>query len=400
MKKSITVLVIIIMIINILTGCWSKKELNEIAIASAIGIDKSEGQYLVTAQLMNPGEIAGQNATGARSPILTFRTSGKTVFEALRRLTTESPRRIYLAHIRVVIFGEELAKEGIANVLDFLARDPEFRADFYTLVAKDTKAEEVLSILTILEKIPANKIYSALETSERSWAATHAVQLDELINNIVSQGTNPVITGVLLRGNSDVGKNMENVRNAKIPALLKIGNLAAFKDDKLVGWLTEEESIGYNAMMGNIKNSVATIPWPEGGLLAIEVTKTSSKIKSNFENGRPKIEVNYEVEANIGEVQCDVDLTKNENISQIEAVFESFAERRIRKTIERAQQDLKSDILGFGEVIHRQNPKAWKNLKKNWNEEFVKLSVEILVKSRIRRLGTITNSPTQEKSKE
>ena len=38
----------------------------------------------------------------------------------------------------------------------------------------------------------------------------------------------------------------------------------------------------------------------------------------------------------------------------------------INQTIETVQKQYKSDIFGFGEAIHRSNPKEWKKIKKQW----------------------------------
>ncbi len=140
MKRILTLLFLQIVFIIILTGCWSKREIDELSIATAIGIDKTEDGYIVSAQLINPGEVASEKATN-RTAVTTYRTSGETVFEAFRRLTLETPRKVYNGHLRILIFGEEMAKHGIGKILDFFSRDHEMRTDFYIVVAKNTKAE-------------------------------------------------------------------------------------------------------------------------------------------------------------------------------------------------------------------------------------------------------------------
>lgn len=396
MKKRIALIVTLIMLTNFLTGCWSKRELNELAIASAIGIDKSGDGYQVTVQIINPSEITAEKGTGQRSPVVTFSATGKTVFEALRRITLESPRKVYVAHIRVVVLGEELARDGISKIMDFLSRDSEFRIDFYILAAKNTKAESVLKVLTQLEKIPANKIALGLEISEKSWSSTHAVQLDELTNDFISDGKNPVLTGITLSGDPDTGMTLENLKSSRASSLLRIGNLAVFKKDRLVGWLSEEESLGFNYVMGYVKNTITTIDYPGGGKLSIEVKGTKSNIKSKIENGKPKSKVEVRIEGNVGELECDLDLKKPESIRQIEDALEKVVEEKMKLAIGKAQ-NLGSDIFGFGETFHKENPKAWKELKENWNEEFERLSVDVNVDAKIKGVGTITNSPDQTK---
>ncbi|WP_438825729.1 hypothetical protein [Niallia taxi] len=44
----------------LLSGCWNERELNELAIVMAMGVDKMEktNNYQVAFQVVNPGAIA------------------------------------------------------------------------------------------------------------------------------------------------------------------------------------------------------------------------------------------------------------------------------------------------------------------------------------------------------
>ena len=133
MKKQILLL---LSLIFLLSGCWDKRELNELAITMALGIDKSEDGYKVTAQVAVPAELSAKGGPG-HSQIVLFQATGKTVEDALRKLTKEAPRIIYPGHLQMLVFGESLAKEGIGKPLDFMSRNWEVRADYYVVVAKD-----------------------------------------------------------------------------------------------------------------------------------------------------------------------------------------------------------------------------------------------------------------------
>lgn len=182
MKRSYPLFILLIVFLLFTTGCWNRRELNELAIALAIGIDSTkDGQFLLTAQVVNPGELATGNSGGGTgtSPTVIYQAKGKTVFEAFRKMTKESPRKIYPSHLRILVIGESLAKKGIGKPLDLLTRDWELRSDFYIVVAKGMRAEEILKVPTSLEKIPANQIFDALEVSATAWSATSFVKLDD-----------------------------------------------------------------------------------------------------------------------------------------------------------------------------------------------------------------------------
>ena len=393
--KTLPLVLITIILIPILTGCWNRRELNELALVVAMSIDKSGKQFSISAQVVDPGEVSVSARGGGRAPVTTYDEKGKHLFEAVRRMTTVSPRKLYWSHLQMLVISEEVAKDGLNNILDFFTRDNEFRKDFYIVVSKDIQAKEILRNLTSIEKIPAHKMRSSLETSERAWAPTVAIQLDELIAALTSDGINPVLTGISIHGNGPKGESVENVQRIQPFARLKYKNIAVFKKDKLIGWFNENESKGYNYIMDNVRSTVGHIPCEKKGELVVEIIRSKTKIKGKVVNGKPKIDISLSSEANIGEVSCHVDLTKPDAITQLEKNTDKVNVDTVKNSINKAKE-LGVDVFGFGEVIHRADPKAWKSLKNNWDKEFVQVPVTIHSEFKIRRTGAVNQSFLQQ----
>jgi spore germination protein KC len=376
-----------------LTGCWDRRELNELAISVALGIDKVDSQYQVTVQVVQPGEVAAsKGGTGGLTPVTMYQANGDTIYEAIRRMTTFSPRKIYASHLRVAVFGEELAREGLGNALDLLSRDYELRTDFYILVAKGTTAAHALNILTPLEKIPANKLYGSIQTSEKAWAPVKAVSLDEFIKAYESKGKNPVLSGIRVSGDEEKGATKGNLETIRPAAQLQNSGLAVFRKDRLIGWLNEEESKGYNYIVNNVKSTVGHVACPQGGNVALEVIRSVAKMKGSVINGRPRLAVELRVEVNVGEVQCNIDLTEVKAIQDLEQRAEKSFIEILDSSIEEAQSKYKTDFFGFGEAVHRSDPVAWKSLQTDWDKHFENAVVDVTVKVKIKRTGTVTNS--------
>ncbi|MFY0742515.1 Ger(x)C family spore germination protein [Solibacillus silvestris] len=390
MKKYMFILIILNFI---LTGCWDKRELNELAITLALGIDKVEGEdeYEVTAQVVVPSAVSMKDGTGGATVTL-FTENGETVYEALRRMTKVSPRKIYPGHLQMLISGEELAKEGIGESLDLLARDWELRPDFYVVVAKDVTAREILNVTTDLESIPASKMFAGLKVSEKAWAGTYGVTLDELIVDLISEGKEAVLTGIQLEGNKQIGSTQQNIESISKPAQIKYDNLAVFKEDRLMGWLTEQDSRGYSGITNSVKSTVTSISCPNEGKSTIEVTNFHSKVEGNIVHGKPEVNIHTKAEGKVGEVRCKIDLKNPEAIQELEKIYEKEATRIINETIDVLQQEYQSDIFGFGEAIHRSNPQEWDQIKENWDEEFSDLTVNVKVDMKIRLTGTVNSS--------
>lgn len=392
MKRCMFVLLILSFF---LTGCWDRRELNELGITLAIGIDKVEDEYQVTAQVVVPSEISTKTSTG-RSPVTLFQANGETVYEALRKITKISPRKIYPGHLRTLVLGEDLAEEGIAESLDFLSRDWELRSDFYVVIAKDMTAEEVLNVTTTIENIPANKMFNTLKTSEAFWAATNGILLDEFIGYLTSDGKEAVLTGILVTGEQKKGSSKQNVESITPPARIEYDELAVFKKDKLVGWLTEREARGYNAIVNEVQNTVTAISCSEEGKATLEIIQFDSKIKGNINKGKPVVDVNIKVKGNVGEVECQINLNDPHTIVELEKNTQKKMEELIKSTIETVQKQYKSDIFGFGDAIHRSNPKEWKKFKEQWDEEFPEMTANVKVDVKLVHTGTVGNSFLEE----
>ncbi|MBN8210419.1 Ger(x)C family spore germination protein [Bacillus sp. NTK071] len=389
MKRFVCHLLPLVLCLITLTSCWSSKELNQVAIATAIGIDKSDDGYLLSVQILNPGEIVSQNPT-SRAAVTTYRTSGETLFQAFRRLTVEAPRKVYFSHVQKVVFGEELAKSGILKTLDFLSRDHEMRTDFLLVIAKDTKAEELLNILTPMDKIPASKMVSSLEMSEKNWAPTHTVKLDELINTLVGDGVEAVLTGINLKGDPEIGMDMKNVEKVDPPTTIQIGNIGVFKGDKLVGWLNEDESKGFNYLQDNVESTIINVPCSDNAA-SVEVINTNTKLKIQLKNHIPTVTATIRMEGNVGDVECSMDFTNPKNLEELENKVENDVKDKMEKSV-KAAKELNSDIFGFGTLLYRSNPNEWKVMKKNWDDDFQEVKVNYEVHATIPRLGTITES--------
>lgn len=397
MRKHVLLLICLLLLLTA-TGCWSRKELNELAIVLAMGIDKAGEELRVSIQVVEPEQVSSQKGGGgARSAITTYNIVAPTITEALRKITIEMPRKPFLAHLRVLVISEDLAKEGINKILDGISRDNQFRTDFYIIVTKGSSAIDVLSINTELEKLPANTLHDALRTSEAEWAPTKSVTLDKLINNLIATGKQPVITGIKLVGEVDIGKTRENVDQVKADSYLIYEELAIFRNDKLIGWFDVAESKGYNYIMGNLKRTAGRLACPSGkGTVVAEIRRIKTKTNVSFKHKKPHVAVHVRGEANIAEVDCDINLNDPQSIHKIEHRMNEVIEKLMKLSVTSAQKKYNADVFGFGQAINRADKDAWKALYDDWNEQFAKLPVTVNSEVKIRNLGTLHNSYIQE----
>ncbi len=392
LKFKVVATILTVLLLSLATGCWNRRELNDLAVAVGLGIDKvGDDRYLVSAQVVEPGEVA-EKGGGGRAPVVLYSETGYTVMEAIRKMTTKSPRKIYAAHLRVLVIGEDLAREGIGEALDFMIREHELRTDFFVAIAKGRQAKEILAVMTPLEKLPAAMIYRSMQTSEKNWAPSLSVTLDKLIADLTSDGKHPVLASIELTGDAREGNNKSNLTHIELPARVTSRGLAAFKKDKLVGWLNEKESKGYNYMINKISSTVGFMPCPNGGRLAVEVIRSNADIKARTSDGEPVIDVKLRVKQNVSEVLCKIDLASDGMFAEIDRRSAQKLESILESAIDKAQQQFKSDIFGFGDAVHRADPKLWKRLQGDWDRHFANMPIHVTVDVETTLAGTINNS--------
>lgn len=391
MKPKNILAIFMILPVMCLTGCWSSREINTLAITICIGIDKTENGYLLTEQVLNPKAIASQKATN-ESPVVLYTTEGKDIGEMTKRLTKQTSRIIYNTHLRMVVFGEDIAKDGIQDLLDYFARNYEYRTDFDFVVAKNTTAKNILSILTPLESIPGMEMYNSLKLSEENWASTKSMRMIALINAIIADGKNPVLTGIEISGDEIDLNSTDALKQSEQIKKLQYTSLAAFKKDKLAGWLNEDESKGYNYICGNVTNTAEYGSYGDKAKITFDVINTKSQMKASLINGKPAIDVEISVTQNIGTVEGEFDVTKPENKEILNEISEERIQSLCEQAVYKLQNELKTDIFGFGEAIHRKYPKLWEKIKDDWNNEFTELPVNITVRVKTNQFGQITKS--------
>lgn len=398
MRRTVLLAVVLALLITPLAGCWSRKELSDLAVAIGLGIDKTGKGYRVTVQIVAPSLAAASSGGGTGGPpALVVATESVTIMEAMRKLTTMLPRKIYLSHLCILLLDEATAKEGIRKPLDFLFRDHEVRPDFDLAIVREGTAHDALSIMTPLERLPARDLYDSLNGSQKNWAPTSAVRLLDLMKWFDLEGREAVLTGLFLVGNLEKGKTKENVDSINSPLKFEYRGIGVMKNDVLLGWLDESDSKAYNYVTGKVKSTVGKVDCPDGkGNFVMEVLDAKSFIRPGVRNGEPYATVKVRIEANVGEVGCNLDLNSRETLQQMKLQAIKRTKELIATGIKDVQEQFGVDIFGFGTFFHQRHPRYWIQWKDQWNEKFSRMDVNVVVEYIIKGRGRIVNPPLKE----
>ena len=125
----------------LLTGC-SYLELNDLAIASAVGIDYQDNNFILTAQIM---DVKNNNSGNSEPGAIIYTGKGKTIAEATRNFYLKYPKNIYFEHLEMMILSKEAVNNKLEDIFDYFIRSPEAKTTPFVLISENETAGAILN---------------------------------------------------------------------------------------------------------------------------------------------------------------------------------------------------------------------------------------------------------------
>lgn len=333
-----------------LSGCNDQTEVSDELYAIMLGVDQGEqGGIRLTLALPVYGSSTGEGQQeGEESKI--YSAEADNVFEGLNQLHLQVAREISLLHLKLVVFSEELAREGIADHAAAVRHHIETRNVMGVMVTSGT-AEEYISHL------------------KEDTAGTLSQELEKLLfrsrNNIYF----PVRTfeEFCRDMESDYGQTYAVYRKSPEEDEEQYGT-ALFRKGKMVGDLDKIQSACTMMVRGEFTGGTMEI---DGATVDIN-GRPRAGIRIQCNGQRPKIQLHLRVQGGFME---ENDPAKKTELQQKTARgLEEYMKQAIRKT-----QSCGSDIWGFG----RSAASCFATIPRweayHWNQRFSQAEVEVKV---------------------
>lgn len=355
-------IVVSIILLLLLTGCWDQRLLKEHSLILSIGYDLTEdGKIEKTITFPDKSGGGGQVSMSTNTEIISV--IANTVKDAETKTDEYSPEKFDRSKAKVILIGKDLAESGIFPTLDSVYRD--LRAPLYASVAivdgtaKDAlEVEDTYSLLT-------SEFYSELLKTASNAGIIKDDNIQEICPVILSDGKDIAISQIAL---------MDNGKRAKITGS------TLFNGDKSSGELSLDENIMLLTLMGeknknrkmnflvdpdqerrekqyvnfSIRNEYQHVTWERTGDNDLTVTV--------------KLSLQIEIDEYASDHLYDEDKAKY----LVDAITKQ-SEKRAKKTIEKIQE-ANNDTLGIGEKIKAYDPQLWQ--KVNWKEMYPEITIE------------------------
>jgi spore germination protein KC len=383
-------------LVMLLSGCWSAKEINQIAIVLSVGVDRTDdGQYVVTALMANPsnpsaqagggGGGAGSSSEGGGGAWIVGAT-GPTFFEAVRELAQAVPRRLFWHHFETLVLSEDLARQGIGDLLDVFTRDTEVRRTLHMLVAQGNLFD-IVGATPILELSLSRQLDGLIQNRTRH-SHTAGSDLAHYMRAHTTNRTAPM--GLVLIDKPDPAGGL----GLSPPERIELESTAVFWQNRLVGYLDDRESMGALMLQGLLRGGVVSIPCPgePDRQITVVIERGRSKLSASVQGGRMQGDVALDLEGRVGEVHCTSLAMNPTTGDQIGRLFADKAREIAGAALRKAQTELGVDPFGFGDALYRSNPSAWQRISRDWPRAFTEMDVRMTAKANVRHTG-LTHSP-------
>lgn len=407
-KRLLAIILVMLLMINLLSGCWDYTEYEKLALVFAIGIDVGKTPELIdlTIQYLIPssnfGSSSGGNAEKANQNVGIITATDVTIGDAIIKIQQCLAKKPFFSYAYVMVVGEDAAKSLLHAIQGVIDRSVELRTNTQFVVTKGRASDALSTIESNISSLPGYYLSEMINSSGKTGTVT-PVSIQDFLESMQEEGIEPkaplidtIPTGEK-SGNENTDNSEENpslaVQLKKVEGYHSTIGMAVFKGTDYVGSMDTIESEGLSMITGrNIVTyeSVVIGPDPEGRLV-FKVSKLKSKIKIIIENGKPSAVVDIHAEANLNKYTDDLE-EEELNPDVIEMLQNDLSDKMrsdAEAALKKGQTELKSDVFGFGQTFYRQHLSTWKSTyQEKWNEIFPDLPVSINVNVKLVSTGT------------
>ncbi|WP_010676478.1 Ger(x)C family spore germination protein [Bacillus timonensis] len=359
MKKFLIVIALcVIIIVTIIYGRISEEIIDEINMVAAIGIDKAEGQKIKGTAVI-PVFHADKSIDNA-----SFTGESLLAKEIITVLQKKSADPLVTGAVRVVLYEDELAKDGIIRYIDALQRDASIGSKI-NLAVIEGKTRDVLE--KTLGNRGTGEYLSIMLQHNIKHRDMPKSDLHTFMYRFYMEGMDPYLPMLKLLSDK-----------------MEITGLGVFQEGKLVYKIDEKDLFFFKAMVQNYGEGAYTIPLKGSDEFAsIMRIKTNRKIKVEQVNGKPKVNITIKFQGILSEFTGQKTTPKvvQKIINELESAIEEKSEEMLKDF-----QEKNIDPVGIG-YMARHSTRGLDFEK--WKLEYPNIEIAVHAKVELTETGII-----------
>ncbi len=372
-KNNLFCILLSILLIALLSGCYDSREINETAYMVALGVDiKAPETYNYTFQLANPLEMSGggEESSGGSpdSSVQNFVVTAPDFYIAKNQLNNFLSKNVDMSHLKLIVFSKELESDAFLKHSQFLMHEREVRPHTLVAVANETAEKFIKCVKPTLEANTA-KYYELMGIRSDNLFAP-STNISDFLDRISTDSRTSVLPLAHSSAqNSNEANDSESLWIGADSAQIDIENacmrgMAVFKNGEICGYMNSDSALIFNILNHKIKNCTITLknPASENSSLVFRVNIPQSagyKIEKTNSGQLVTVSQNLDIEF-IGDFLPDGFNSEKELYSfAIQAISQKFSD--FLYDLSRVK---KADILNIYNKINISyyNKKEWQNI--------------------------------------
>lgn len=351
MKKALAALCLVMPLL--LTGCVSGsiysnyRELERLLPVRTLGIDAAPTGVRLSVSYSSPDE---------NLPVGTMSQDGRSIVSAMDSLQDSSDSgQLYYSHTQYVIFDEDLARAGLGDELDFLARDGRMRMGLLLFVVRGGKAGE---------PVTGGDITATLESiyrENRDRGSSVALTCRETLRHLSEAGS-ALICAVSPTDSAEDEGGSDTDKTARADGC------AIIKDGSLIDFLPAELCPAASLLLGHGGSAAPVIELEEIGSFSLEMDSSRAEIRPvwNRDGSLDHIDIRVELVASVSEVHvCVLRITRPQILSAIARQLETeYGENMGRVLALSSKND--ADFLDLISHLRQSSAAKADALPENW----------------------------------
>ncbi|RKP55027.1 hypothetical protein D7Z26_07290 [Cohnella endophytica] len=342
MKRALICFPVLFIFVAILSGCWDVKDINKRYLPVVMGISKGQNDnYRIILQV--PDIKGGTQFLEGES---------KSISKAVEIIRTKAEKEVDLMHVRLFLISQELAQQGIKNIVDFAMRSNDISIkSMVAIVSGDFEK----TLFHEIKRTPEVSSYDYF-SEEAGWTPDVSInRLWEAYRSVYSYTEDFAVPLV----------------QAGERTLFEFQGSAIMSRDRMVGTLSANETLINNIFQERYMDGTIEL----SSDASILIKKATIRNKARWRSSGPNLQSRIHLVISILE-------NKNEKTNaEIALEIKGLLEKRAH-VISDKLRSLKADILGNGQAFRPiMNDQQLKNWKETW---FPQLNHQITVTVNVR----------------
>lgn len=396
------IIALFMMLAMLCGGCMGSREIDEVSFVLTIGVDKSDEpeMFVFTFRIAMPKSFAGDGGGENKEKTKLVSVKAPSINEAIRQLAVAMNRRPEMSHASALFVHEDVARDGIYDLVSLFLRSKVYRNTMVVLVTEDKAKETMEKNTSPFELFQYRWVDSVRETQKM--AASYLMNDVRAFYVKNSDPQRAVITayGTVIDKSLDKkglpplnAQTAEQYTISDFPReggteLIVVGS-AIFSDWKMIGKLNTSEAFGANILREGAE-TLMTIPDPvaKGKHVSMGIQILKPKINVDVKDGKMTADINARVICELADASSGVDYTKKENRAKLENQM-SEAVKSSLEAYFKATQPLAADCVQVTNA-YRRKARTWQEWEQlDWPALYQQADIRVSVDTSMKRSGLL-----------